>query len=262
MGSIARILGYSAIQRSSSVRRCAARCSSGRASADMPSRAKQTARQSWPALAAAISSRTPSRSRNCSPLGFPITDPRCYTRGAPRRRVRHFHPRRPRADLSPSAGAGRIETFGEHVRARRPARRCGDSDSIVSVGGRLDGRPIRGGAETVARRHHWPPPRFARGRLPARAPFTIAGNAGDHRTNFHRPRIFRGFDTVERYGLGGFVWPINASLARYFDRYDASLVERRYLEMCQQAAIGYLGIRPLFREHPKGLATDEAIAYS
>ncbi len=54
-----------------------------------------------------------------------------------------------------------------------------------------------------------PLPRFPRGSLPRAAPFSIAGNAGDHHTNFRRPRILRGFDTVERYGLGGFVWPIN-----------------------------------------------------
>ena len=68
-------------------------------------------------------------------------------------------------------------------------------------------------------------------------------------------------DTVERYGLWGFVWPINQSLARFFDRYDTRRVEQQYLELWQQAAIEYLKVRPLFRRHPKGLATDEAVAY-
>ena len=106
-----------------------------------------------------------------------------------------------------------------------------------------------------------PLPRFPRGSLPRAAPFSIAGNAGDHHTNFRRPRILRGFDTVERYGLGGFVWPINTTMARFFDGYDATLVETRYLELWQQAAIASLNVRPLFRTTPKGMATDEAIAY-
>jgi hypothetical protein len=104
-------------------------------------------------------------------------------------------------------------------------------------------------------------PRFLPGQLPSGAPFSIAGNAGDHHTNFRRSRIRRGFDTVERYGLWGFVWPINTSMARFFDGYDANRVERRYLELWQQAAIDYLKVRPLFRARPKGLATDEAVAY-
>jgi len=104
-------------------------------------------------------------------------------------------------------------------------------------------------------------PRFLPGLLPRDAPFSLAGNAGDHHTNFRRPRILRGFDTVERYGLWGFVWPINRSLSRFFAGYDAARVERRYLELWQQAAIDYLRVRPLFRARPRGLATDEAIAY-
>lgn len=104
-------------------------------------------------------------------------------------------------------------------------------------------------------------PRFPAGRLPQRTPFSIAGNAGDHHTNFGRSRILRGFDTVERYGLWGFVWPINRTLSRFFDRYDTKLVEQQYLELWQQAAIDYLKVRPLFRAKPRGLATDEAVAY-
>lgn len=90
-------------------------------------------------------------------------------------------------------------------------------------------------------------PVFPRGFLPAGAPFPIAGNAADYRCDFDTSRVVRGLDTVERYGLWGFVWPINTSLARYFSRYDARRVEQTYLELWQQAAIEHLGLRPLFR---------------
>ena len=65
---------------------------------------------------------------------------------------------------------------------------------------------------------------------------------------------------VERYGLWGFVWPVNTSVARFFKGYNSTKVERHYLELWQQAAIDFLGIKPLFRREPKGLATDETIA--
>lgn len=104
-------------------------------------------------------------------------------------------------------------------------------------------------------------PSFAPGMLPRGAPFGIAANAGDHHTNLRRPRILRGFDTVERYGLSGFVWPINASVARYVAGYDSKRVEQRYLELWQSAAMQYLKVKPLFRKRPSGLATDEAVAY-
>jgi hypothetical protein len=134
----------------------------------------------------------------------------------------------------------------EHERLTRRLILRDLSDASVNIAFRLaKGRPL---------------PSFPPGSLP-RAPFSIAANAGDHRTNFRRPRILRGFDTVERYGLGGFVWPINASLLRFFERYDPHLVEQQYLELWQQAAIRSLGVRPLFREKPRGLATDEAVAY-
>jgi hypothetical protein len=105
-----------------------------------------------------------------------------------------------------------------------------------------------------------PLPTFPRWFLPQRPPFPFTRMAADYATNFRRPRIFRGFDTVERYGLWGFVWPINTSVARFFKGYNSSKVERHYLELWQQAAIDFLGIKPLFRKEPKGLATDETIA--
>lgn len=104
-------------------------------------------------------------------------------------------------------------------------------------------------------------PIFPDGFLPAGAPFPIAGNAADYRCDFDTPRVVRGLDTVERYGLWGFVWPINTSLARYFPRYNARRVEQIYLELWQQAAIKHLGLRPLFRRKPKGMATDEAFSH-
>ena len=100
-----------------------------------------------------------------------------------------------------------------------------------------------------------------RGLLPASIPFPVASNAADFRNNAHRPFIQRGFDTVERYGLSGFVWPINTSIRRFFPGYDAPRVERRYLELWQEAAVASLRVRPLLRRRPFGLATDEAIAF-
>lgn len=103
-------------------------------------------------------------------------------------------------------------------------------------------------------------PLFPRGFLPRGTPFPVTANAADFRNNFYRSVLFRGYDTVEHYGLWGFVWPINTSLARYFKRYDSARIERQYLELWQRAAIDLLQLRPLFREKPRGLATDEAVA--
>jgi hypothetical protein len=103
-------------------------------------------------------------------------------------------------------------------------------------------------------------PVFPRGFLPAGVPFPVVANASDFRNNFFRSVLLRGYDTVEHYGLWGFVWPINTSLKRFFKRYDSWLVETQYLELWQKAAIQYLNLRPLFRKRPKGIATDEAIA--
>ena len=112
--------------------------------------------------------------------------------------------------------------------------------------------------------------RVARGRslpmlprecLPRRAPFSLAANAADFSANWGRSRIYRGLDTVETYGLRNFVWVVNTSIARFLPSYDSASVERRYLELWQQAAIDYLGVRPLFRRRPAGLGTDEAVAY-
>jgi hypothetical protein len=71
---------------------------------------------------------------------------------------------------------------------------------------------------------------------------------------------FRARDTVERYGLGAFVWSINTSLARYFRPYDAGSIRRRYLGLWQRKATQLLGVRPLLRRSPPGLPVDEAVA--
>lgn len=121
------------------------------------------------------------------------------------------------------------------------------SDATVSIPMRLArGKPLPG---------------FAPGFLSERAPFPLASIAADYHCNFARRWLFRAFDTVERYGLWGFVWPINTSLARFFGGYDAARVEHAYLALWQEAAVRALGVRPLFRDRPQGLATDETLAY-
>ena len=97
--------------------------------------------------------------------------------------------------------------------------------------------------------------------FPAGAPFRIATIVTDYHCNFDRAWIFRAYDTVERYGLWGFVWPINRSLSRFFAGYDAAYVERAYLTRWQRAVVKHLHVEPLFRADPIGLATDESIGW-
>ena len=97
--------------------------------------------------------------------------------------------------------------------------------------------------------------------FPVGAPFRLARIPTDFHCNFDRAWIFRAYDTVERYGLWGFVWPINRLLSRFFEGYDAERVERAYLTRWQRAVVKHLGVEPLFRDHPVGLATDEAIGW-
>jgi hypothetical protein len=110
-----------------------------------------------------------------------------------------------------------------------------------------------------------PLPTFAPGTLPEGAPFPLASVATDVAYNANRPRLFRGYDTVERFGLWSFLWVVNSSLTRFFPAYDTARIVRSYLERWQEAAIRYLGVKPLFREveregDPPGIATDEALA--
>lgn len=111
----------------------------------------------------------------------------------------------------------------------------------------------------IAREKAWP--KFPPGFLPKDAPFPVAGNAADYRCDFGGRWVVRGYDTVERYGLRGFVWPLNTALGRHFKSYRTDKVERRYLELWQAEAVARLGLRPLFRKKPPGLATDEAFSY-
>lgn len=90
--------------------------------------------------------------------------------------------------------------------------------------------------------------------------FSSVSAASEHSSNLHRPLAFRARDTVERYGLGAFVWSINTSLTRYFRPYDAGSIRRKYLRLWQSKATRLLGVRPLLRRSPQGLPVDEAIA--
>jgi hypothetical protein len=93
------------------------------------------------------------------------------------------------------------------------------------------------------------------------APFALSTNAADFVSNFSRERVRRGYDTVERYGLWGFVWPLNTVMGRWFKEFDRTMVEDAYLKLWQRAAIFYTNVTPLLRRRPKGMATDEAVAY-
>ena len=121
------------------------------------------------------------------------------------------------------------------------------SDTTVSI-------PLR-----LAKRR--PLPAFDTDAFPVSPPFRIATIAADFRCNFERAWVFRAYDTVECYGLWGFVWPINRSLSRFFEGYDAEEVERAYSTRWQRAVVRHLNVEPLFREQPVGLATDEAIGW-
>jgi hypothetical protein len=121
------------------------------------------------------------------------------------------------------------------------------SDTSVSI-------PLR-----LAKRR--PFPALDRETFPVGAPFRLASIPTDYHCNFDRAWLFRAYDTVERYGLWGFVWPINRSLSRFFEGYDAGQVERAYLTRWQRAVVTHLHVEPLFRADPIGLATDESIGW-
>lgn len=121
------------------------------------------------------------------------------------------------------------------------------SDTSVSIPLRLAKRRLFPALDTAA--------------FPEDAPFQLARIATDFHCNFDRAWLFRAYDTVERYGLWGFVWPINRSLSRYFPDYDADRVDRAYLTRWQRAVMNSLHVEPLFRADPVGLATDESIGW-
>ncbi len=121
------------------------------------------------------------------------------------------------------------------------------SDATVSI-------PLR-----VARRK--PLPLLGSGLPEHDVPFPLARVAADYKSNVSRQTLYRGADTVERYGLWGMVWPLNTSLARYFKGYDVRRIERTYLALWQEESVRFLGVKPLRRKDSKGIATDEALAY-
>jgi hypothetical protein len=110
--------------------------------------------------------------------------------------------------------------------------------------------PIR-----VARRKELPLP----AEIPGEGAPSWASTATDYFCNFGRPTMQRGGDMVERYGLWGYVWVVNATLERDFEGYDARSVEVAYLELWQERARRFLGVTPAFCREGRGIATDEAI---
>jgi hypothetical protein len=145
----------------------------------------------------------------------------------------------------------------------------GDSGGVRSSGRelRLTGRIVlRDLTDTsvnlalrVAKRR--PLPLFGKRWLPRGTPFPILRSATDCRGYRGRGWPLPARDTVERYGLGAFVWSVNTVLQRFFRRYDARAVARRYLELWQAEARAALAVDPEISLRPLGLATDEAIAH-
>jgi hypothetical protein len=136
-------------------------------------------------------------------------------------------------------------------------------DEHEGLTGRLVLRDLTDTAVSIALRvaKRKPLPSFGPNFFPRTTPFPLLHSATDYAGTTGRHRPLPGLDTVERYGLRAFVWSLNTSLARFFARYDAEVVEYRYLEMWQEQAIRHLGVEPLISDQPKGLATDEALAY-
>jgi RNA polymerase sigma factor (sigma-70 family) len=90
-------------------------------------------------------------------------------------------------------------------------------------------------------------------------PFPLATVAGGHRSGWTRTNAGRAWNTVERYGLRGFVWAVNTSLARFFPRYCTADVERAYLRFWQEETVRSLEIRPSRRKNRPGIEIDEAL---
>jgi hypothetical protein len=94
---------------------------------------------------------------------------------------------------------------------------------------------------------------------PDGAPLRLASAATDYSCNLGRPILQRCGDMVERYGLWGYIWVVNAALERDFGGYDARTVELAYLQLWQEQARRFLGVTPAFCRDDRGIATDEAI---
>ena len=104
-------------------------------------------------------------------------------------------------------------------------------------------------------------PVLANGLLPAGASFPLLSIATDYMCNWDLPVLRRAYFTVEHYGLLGFVWTLNRSLARFCAGFDAERIDAIYLERWQQACVRHLGLRPGLRPGGDGIATDETLAY-
>ncbi len=143
-----------------------------------------------------------------------------------------------------------VEVDGERGRGPRLTGRIvlrDLTDSSVNVALRVaKGRPL---------------PTFGDGFLPRDTPFPICRSLTDCRGHRGRGWPLPARDTVERHGLGAFVWSVNTVVARHVARYDAAAVERGYLALWQAHARAALAVEPRIYERPRGLATDEAIAH-
>jgi hypothetical protein len=91
-------------------------------------------------------------------------------------------------------------------------------------------------------------------------PFSVASVAADFQCGGPSAGPRRALVTVERFGLRGFVWAINASLSRYYRGYRQTHVERQYLGMWQDELVQRLGVRARPRRERLGLAVDEAFS--
>ncbi len=92
--------------------------------------------------------------------------------------------------------------------------------------------------------------------------FALGSVASDHKGLDGRTRMTRAHDTIIGYGLLAFVWSINQSLARFFPRYDAERVERRYLELWRDAIMGRFPVRISVDTGALAMATDEAFEHT
>jgi len=108
----------------------------------------------------------------------------------------------------------------------------------------------------VARRKVLPVPDWSRRNG---APLRLASAATDYSCSLGRLTMQRGGDMVERYGLWGYVWVLNATLERDFEGYDRRSVEVAYLELWQEQARRFLGVTPELCRDGRGIATDEAL---
>jgi hypothetical protein len=92
--------------------------------------------------------------------------------------------------------------------------------------------------------------------------FALGSVASDHKGLDGRTRMVRAHDTIIGYGLQAFVWAINQSVGRFFPRYDAKRVERRYLDLWRDAMMRRMPVRISIGERPLAVATDEVFEHT